>query len=333
MMTQRTLNRVARHESLERRILLTSTGTAGESILMSRTVAVTAVEQEFDGTIDDGQLHGELTSPATVTFADVPIDLDYPLSPVNDSEESGSEEMPGPPIRSYALDGWKWPDSRIPVGYYINTSNLPAGVNGSDYISAVDNTFQAWEDIPTTTIRFFRIGFGSQFGTGAADGVTTVGFGTAVSGALAHATTYSDGVGVTEFDVVLGDDRASWSANPSGPGGNQVDVWATNTHEVGHGLGLGHSSDTDASMYSAIFVGSTHQRDPNSDDIAGLEQLYPAPSNQAPPIPNSMWASNVLEDRTTVSWSASMLTCSASPTSWDGARVQATSRVLDSSPS
>ena len=202
------------------------------------------------------------------------------------------------------LAGWKWPDSRLPVPYYINTSNLPSGMSTSAYISAIDSAFQAWENIPSTYITFNRIGTGTQFATGAGDGTTTVGFGTAVPGALAHATTYADGLGVTEFDVVLGDDRASWS---TGPGGSQVDVWATAAHEIGHGIGLGHSSDTNATMYFAIFIGSTHQRNPNADDISGLEQLYPNPvnTNDAPSIPGALSARSIQHDRATVGWGAS----------------------------
>ena len=112
---------------------------------------------------------------------------------LHDPDQGGE---PAPDTSRATLAGWKWPDSRLPVPYYINTSNLPAGMGTAAYINAIDSAFQAWEDIPTTYITFNRIGTGTQFGTGAGDGTTTVGFGTAVPGALAHATTYADGQGV-----------------------------------------------------------------------------------------------------------------------------------------
>ncbi len=199
--------------------------------------------------------------------------------------------QPGPHLRGqdaaqlgigqgqFTLGGAKWPESLFPIPYYVNTSGLPAGMSESAYVAAIDGAFQAIGDIATTAIRFEKIGHGTQFGTGASDGTTTVGFGEAVPGSLAHATWYTNGAGIYEFDVVLGTDRGSWSTSP---GGGQVDVWATAAHEIGHGIGLGHSEDTQATMYYAIFIGSTHQRHFNSDDIAGLEQLYPQSSTPPP---------------------------------------------------
>lgn len=279
-------------EWLERKVLLSiTTGTCSPLILTTTDTAPTVEwKSSLESDFDNEKLMVQ-------TISDVLYNPGISLNSIEETETL--------PERWYRLAGWTWPNSRIPVGYYINTSNLPSGVNETDFISAVDNSFQSWEDIPTTAMSFFRVGFGSQYGTGAADGMTTVGFGTATSGALAHATTYSDGQGVTEFDVVLGDDRASWSANPGGPGGGIVDVWATATHEIGHGLGLGHSEDTNASMYYAIYIGSTHQRDPNSDDIVGLEQLYPASTNQPPTAPGSIAASEVSQNQATISWGGS----------------------------
>ena len=279
-------------EWLERKVLLSiAAGTCSPLIPSTMDTAPTVEsESSLESDFDNDKLMVQ-------TISDV---LYNPGISLNSTEET--ETLPE---RWYRLAGWTWPKPRIPVGYYINTSNLPSGVNETDFISAIDNSFQSWEDIPTTAMSFFRVGFGSQYATGAADGMTTVGFGTATSGALAHATTYSDGQGVTEFDVVLGDDRASWSANPGGPGGGKVDVWATATHEIGHGLGLGHSEDTNASMYYAIYIGSTHQRDPNSDDITGLEQLYPASTNQPPTAPGSITASEVSQNQATISWGRS----------------------------
>lgn len=212
-------------------------------------------------------------------------------------------------ISLFQLAGWQWPASRIPISYYVNTSNVPSNVNVNSYVAAVDNSFDSWQAVTTgTQITFNKVGHGTQYGTGAADGMVTVGFGTATSGALAHATTYSDGQGVTEFDVVLGDDRATWSTTG---GGSTADIWATTTHEVGHGLGLGHSDDTDASMYFAIYLGSTHQRDPNADDIAGLRAMYgdpgpaPPPANEAPTPPGKLTASNITFRKATISWKSS----------------------------
>jgi hypothetical protein len=47
---------------------------------------------------------------------------------------------------------------------------------------------------------------------------------------------------------------------------------AVNTHEVGHVIGLGHSSDSNALMYASI--AACHNKMLNSDDISGRDALY-----------------------------------------------------------
>lgn len=51
---------------------------------------------------------------------------------------------------------------------------------------------------------------------------------------------------------------------------NYDEIKRTGIHEFGHGLGLGHSYDTNAVMYYANWAMT-----PNGDDIAGLNALYP----------------------------------------------------------
>ena len=64
------------------------------------------------------------------------------------------------------------------------------------------------------------------------------------------------------------DDDETWTDNnpPSG-----VDLVTVAIHELGHSLGLGHSSDTNAVMY-AYYTGI--RRNLNADDIAGIQAIY-----------------------------------------------------------
>jgi len=66
----------------------------------------------------------------------------------------------------------------------------------------------------------------------------------------------------------------NWECGPTNPNYNEYDIESVVCHELGHVLGLGHSSVTQATMYAYINSGDASKRTLHSDDIAGLNYLY-----------------------------------------------------------
>jgi hypothetical protein len=75
---------------------------------------------------------------------------------------------------------------------------------------------------------------------------------------------YDADMEINSSDYVLVVDRA--------PIGNEFDLASIMTHEAGHFLGLAHSADPNAIMFTHYHVGSTV---PTQDDIDGICTMYP----------------------------------------------------------
>lgn len=95
------------------------------------------------------------------------------------------------------------------------------------------------------------------------------------SGTIAVTTTWWNTVTkqIVEMDQVFDDTDYDWSA--SGEAG-KMDFENISVHEIGHGLGMGHPSDScsNETMYRYASFGETKKRDLNTGDIAGINALY-----------------------------------------------------------
>jgi hypothetical protein len=88
------------------------------------------------------------------------------------------------------------------------------------------------------------------------------------------AVTYNYGWNhINETDISF---NSNYTWNCSGnPIWTEMDVENIATHELGHSLGLGHTSYSDATMYAYANYGETKKRSLHWDDIDGIEYLYP----------------------------------------------------------
>jgi hypothetical protein len=86
-------------------------------------------------------------------------------------------------------------------------------------------------------------------------------------------TSYKRSTGrVTESDIVLNARDHKWAVDPA-PGSNAYDVQNVVAHEAGHFFGLGHSAQTDATMYRTTPAEETQKRVLTADDRAGIAAL------------------------------------------------------------
>lgn len=188
---------------------------------------------------------------------------------------------------------WFEPDSGLPVSIKINSANSPTG--GPDAVRAA---FQAWSHVAGSSFKYQDGGSTSSGGFNG-DGINAASFGDPkneitdpinCSGVLAIGGYWRNGTtkvvgGKTFYQIVEGD--LVFANGWDGCGfffEKPLNIAEVATHELGHVLGLGHSSENaqesnatlkDATMYyMAHFDGRGASL--RTDDINGLKTIYPA---------------------------------------------------------
>ncbi|WCJ20892.1 matrix metalloproteinase [Euphorbia peplus] len=169
-------------------------------------------------------------------------------------------------VSNYALHGERWPPSKYQLTYTFQ-SEIPLAEILSDeqeVKSAFSQAFKSWAD--ESPFKFQEVQEGSL-----ADIV--IGF---------FEGDHGDGYPFDGPGMVLGhtffpengrshyDSDESWTSNPDY---TQIDLQSVAVHELGHALGLGHSRDPNAIMYSGYEPGSI-KRKLTPDDIDGIQALY-----------------------------------------------------------
>lgn len=172
----------------------------------------------------------------------------------------------------FTITGLVW--DTLPVVQNYNPTGEPAGLSGGGQ-TALTNTHTTWDGVATSD---FDIDFGGTtdrcpslvkecFGPQVFDGNNDVGW-LRMGGRTLGVTWY--GTSTDEADMAL-NTRYAWNAGCTDVSGS-YDAQSVFLHENGHVVGLGHSDDSSAVMWTPYL---SAQCGLAQDDIEGATYLYP----------------------------------------------------------
>ncbi len=192
-----------------------------------------------------------------------------------------------------------WRPEAVPVVVRYNPSSDPqqtdSATGGLTPVSAGGSILRGISAWNTVAGQSFRFQYGGTTAAGASacderfDGVNMVRFSSTLPpGVLGLTCTLSRGLSgdiwPVEFDMEISS-KPSWSVASPTPS-SAYDLDTTVLHELGHALGLDHSSDGSAVMFDTASRGES-KRVLTPDDIAGMRALYgvAASPTASPPPP------------------------------------------------
>lgn len=191
------------------------------------------------------------------------------------------------------------------VGYHINPNFPDTELSGSPQaqVEFLRCAADAWRAQSRADFEFIYEGTTNQSGLNLEDGINVISWANAHGGDALAITLVKPGPlnnSASAFDIVffatIGDREdpipVYWSGpgEPywSGPGepspNSQYDLRGVAVHEFGHALGLHHSEEGSATMFSAAISKALPLRTLEADDRQGLECLYGTRTEEEPVV-------------------------------------------------
>lgn len=185
---------------------------------------------------------------------------------------------PLPEARGFEPLGIQWRLGNVP--FRVNPNFPDTGTAGStdEQLEIIRCAAEAWPAQSEALFRFEYEGTTPRSGFNDSDRVNVVSFVDADGGAALATTIISGFDGLADsFDIVffaIADDRPTTWSGPGEPGPGELDIGGVAVHELGHGLGLGHTRTAGATMFAAATGRGLGLRTLHADDRAGVEFLY-----------------------------------------------------------
>ena len=175
--------------------------------------------------------------------------------------------------RAWDSIGATWPADSFPVQWSIQGS--VSGIADDEAEAAATAAFATWAAVDCAALSFTFAGRSTEATFGENDGqnvlfLVDANWPDEASLVSAPSVTKS-GTEIVDADVAI--DGVNYAFSTDGDGRTTMDLQATFTHEIGHMVGLWHSTDPDASLNPSL-DGNPEARDLADDDLSGICELY-----------------------------------------------------------
>ena len=186
-----------------------------------------------------------------------------------------------------------WADRAVTYELY----NIP-----KNFEDPIRDSFEAWRLITGVDLSFTEVNLGGPSGARQGrnfirwveSGWNQLSFRPPSNALAVTLSSFNSVTGEINYaDIYFNAENLDWAVVENEDDLSFIDVQNISTHEVGHMLGLDHSSvsffesDPDlfeATMFYASGRGETSRREPKIDDERGIRSLYPASPTAAPTI-------------------------------------------------